>query len=157
MILEDFHVTDGTGEPLCVEAEELPRRTTRRPQEPTAQERMDHEELHEPYRDWCQVCVEGRGRAEYASRADRTEDAVPVFAWDNGFMKKSDSSTVVPDVTEVHSADDDDTISSPILCGRLTSDRWLEGAVLPCKGTDHSYCHDRLLTQDWACQRLSSI
>ena len=46
------------------------------------------------------VCVEGRGRSEYMSRANKTEAAIPVFAWDYGYMKRSDSVMVTPDGVE---------------------------------------------------------
>ena len=162
----DFSHFDGTNESVPeANVGELPRKATRRPHEPTAQEKPDHEELHEPYREWCAVCVAGRGRAEYSHRANRAEDAIPVFAWDYGYMKKSDGPDSSPD--ELDLDDDSDSpdqtggqVSNPILCGRCTSDRWIEGAVLPCKGIDHSYCSDffdRLPTQDWSSALFSAL
>ena len=101
----DFSHFDGNNESVPEASEgELPRKATRRPHEPTAQEKLDHDELHEPYRAWCPVCVAGRGRAEYSHKADRSEDAIPVFAWDYGYMKKTDSS-FEPDFEDADSPD----------------------------------------------------
>ena len=47
---------------IAQEVAEQPHRITlRRPEEPTMRERLEHEELHEPYRAWCPACVGGRG------------------------------------------------------------------------------------------------
>ena len=35
------------------------------PQQPTAQERLEHELTHLPYRSWCPVCVQAKGRSDY--------------------------------------------------------------------------------------------
>ena len=34
------------------------------PRQPTEQERMEHELTHLPYRSWCPLCVQGKGRAD---------------------------------------------------------------------------------------------
>ena len=69
------------------EAEEIPRPARRQPREPTVQERIDHEVLHEPFRVWCRHCMAGRGRKEYATWVDRREDAIAVMSFDYGYMK----------------------------------------------------------------------
>jgi len=76
------------GDELEDVAEEPGRRIVRRPREPTAAEREDHEFLHEPYRAWCRACVSGRGRVEYHYSRDHSDDAVPIVSIDYGYLSK---------------------------------------------------------------------
>ena len=62
-------------EPQSV-GEEVAVKAARLPEEPTLQEKLDHEISHCPYRAWCRACVAGRGRAEPHSRINHSEDAV---------------------------------------------------------------------------------
>ena len=55
----------GGADPALPECEDaVPLRVKRRPDEPTPQEREEHEMLHEPYRSWCPECVDGRGKSD---------------------------------------------------------------------------------------------
>ena len=49
-------------EPLEEEEEARIARTRRKPKEPSLEERRAHRLTHLPYRNWCEVCVEARGR-----------------------------------------------------------------------------------------------
>ena len=50
-------------EPIpTVEEEARVARTRRTPKEPSYEERRVHRLTHLPYRNWCEVCVEARGR-----------------------------------------------------------------------------------------------
>ena len=107
--------------------EEPGRRIIRRPREPTAKEREEHEELHEPYRAWCRACVSGRGRVEYHYSRDHSDDAVPVVSVDYGYLSKR-----VQEGEEISGAkdvenDEDGVKCSPILCGISSVDRWRIG------------------------------
>ena len=49
------------------EEEEYGLRKTERkqdPREPSAEERIEHEKTHLPFRSWCRHCVRGRGKEE---------------------------------------------------------------------------------------------
>ena len=48
--------------------EEVAVKAARLPEEPTLQERLDHEISHCPYRACCRPCVAGKGRAELHRR-----------------------------------------------------------------------------------------
>jgi len=114
----------------------------RRPKEPTAAERLEHEILHEPYRAWCQACVSGRGRYEYHRSRDHAEDAIPTIGVDYGYLASRARASEEGLVDS--GADDGDLGGSPVLCGRCSADGWLDGYVLPAKGVEHPYCIDAL-------------
>ena len=97
-------------------AEEAGRKVVRRPKEPTAAERRAHEELHEPYRDWCRACVAGRGRVEYHRGRDHSEDAIPVLAIDYGYLSKRVQEGVETSGTADGDTDENGNKCSPILC-----------------------------------------
>ena len=63
----------------------------RQPHQPTAQEILDHEVTHEPYRDWCPACVAGSGRSDAHGHHDHSEDAIAVIAIDYGYMGDGES------------------------------------------------------------------
>ena len=93
----------------------------RRPDEPTAKERADHEAFHEPYREWCIPCVQGRGRADAHRPQDHSEDVLPLIGFDYGYLgEKMDG--------------------NPIVCGRDSRHRWYYGLPVPAKG----------IQQDWS-------
>lgn len=106
------------------------RRRVRLPEEPTAQERLDHEQYHEPCRAWCPACVAGRGRVPYHKKtAEHGEDAIPVLGIDYGFLTgRAEPDSAGPDSTS--SPEDIDVQSNrctPVLCGRVFGgqvDRW---------------------------------
>jgi len=114
-------------------------RMLRRPHEPTPQEIEEHNKLHEPYRAWCASCVSGRGRVEYHRGRDHAQDAIPVLGVDYGFLSKKHLSGPDDDA-ENPEVDETGRPISPLLCGRCSSDRWLVGAMLPCKGVEHPFC-----------------
>jgi len=130
------------GEVLREAAEEPGQMRLRRPKEPTAAERLEHEILHEPYRAWCQACVSGRGRYEYHRSRDHGEDAIPTIGVDYGYLASSARASEEGLVDS--GADDGDLGGSAVLCGRCSADGWLDGYVLPAKGVEHPYCIDAL-------------
>ena len=116
---------------LAREAEEavvVPRR--RLPEEPTPEERVAHEALHEPYRNWCRACVAGRGRAD-AHRV-RESRSVPVIGIDFGYLvPRAPAAGEAATEQEEH---EDHPGACPLLAGRCGSDRWLLGTLLQQKG-----------------------
>ena len=59
--LEDSREEGKLEEPLEEEAARMAK-TRRTPKEPSLEERIAHRLTHLPYRNWCEVCVEARGR-----------------------------------------------------------------------------------------------
>ena len=53
------------------------------PTEPTSQERQEHNLTHLPYRTWCQVCVEAKGKLHQHPRLTSKQ---PVVQIDYGFL-----------------------------------------------------------------------
>ena len=45
-------------------------RQIRKPNEPTAQERLEHDRVHLPFRSWCEICVKGRGKEPHYKHED---------------------------------------------------------------------------------------
>ena len=123
----------------------------RRPREPTAEERAEHERLHEPYRDWCPACVAGRGRVEPHLTRDHGADAVPVLGFDYGYLSQRRPPVAEGQVAEEWidepETSEEGQAASPLLCGRSRTDKWLVGLPLPCKGTGHPYCEAALVAE----------
>ena len=102
---------------VAAEADQVYRRA---PEEPTLQERRDHELLHEPYRAWCPYCVAGRGAALGHFAKDHAEDAFAVVGIDYGYL-----------------GDRED--ASPIIFGKDRKHRWVFAFLVPSKGVGHPY------------------
>ena len=121
------------------QAAELPRiRVKRAPYQPTEEERELHNATHEPYRAWCEHCVAGRGKIDAHILYDHSQDAVPVFGIDYGYLigkeDEDKSEQVFDEATGTQKP------ASPILCGRHNLNRWVVCCMLPCKGTGHPFC-----------------
>ena len=54
------------------------------PQQPTAQERLEHELAHLPYRSWCPVCVQAKGRSD---NHPKQHNKTPVIQCDITYYK----------------------------------------------------------------------
>ena len=48
------------------------------PREPSAEERLEHEKTHLPFRSWCRHCVGGRGKEEACREGKRSHDTAEV-------------------------------------------------------------------------------
>ena len=48
------------------------------PQQPTRQERLEHELTHSPYRSWCPICVKSKGRADNHPKQASKQPAIQV-------------------------------------------------------------------------------
>ena len=109
----------------------------RRPDQPTAAEREEHERLHEPFRAWCRSCVAGRARADWhvaRGRDDHTR-TIPVIGVDYGYLWKR-AGEEPEDEAEDADPPADAIISNPLLCGRNSRDRWIFGHLLLHKGNN---------------------
>ena len=64
------------------EPDEVPMAVLRDPGNPTTKEREDHMASHLPYRSWCHICVEAKGKEDphYRNRVKEIGQ-VPVIGW----------------------------------------------------------------------------
>ena len=77
---KDEYITDDVEEPQeARKAKGLPA-----PQQPTAQERLEHELTHLPYRSWCPVCVQAKGRSD---NHPKQHNKTPVIQCDITYYK----------------------------------------------------------------------
>ena len=67
-------------------------RSIKTPLRPNAQEVMEHEDTHLPYRDWCEHCVRGRALGQGHARSTPASK-IPVVALDYFFMTKDNLMT----------------------------------------------------------------
>ena len=136
--LEPLGAEDGGGEEVPAASPDLEAEAAesgpavkprRKPAEPTAQEILEHGDLHEPYRAWCAACVAGRGLSDRHLAEDSTEEALARVGIDWGFLGSEEGAT-------------------PLLCAKDSKQRWYFGVAVPRKGLD-----------DWAvaqfCRQLS--
>ena len=73
-------------------------RTSRTPEPPTDAARMAHNATHVPFRDWCPICVAGRGRSSPHRRVvvNKTADTLPKFQTDYMFIRTVAESKTQP-------------------------------------------------------------
>ena len=68
------------------------------PRQPTEQERMEHELTHLPYRSWCPLCVQGKGRAD---NHPKQHSKTPVIQVDITYYKSIRETKTTPVLTAV--------------------------------------------------------
>ena len=68
------------------------------PAQPTPQERAEHELTHLPYRSWCTICVQSKGRQDH-HKAQQSKQ--PVIQCDFAYIKGLQDKTVVPIFTAI--------------------------------------------------------
>ena len=68
------------------------------PRQPTEQERMEHELTHLPYRSWCPLCVQGKGRAD---NHPKQHSKTPVIQIDITYYKSIRETKTTPVLTGV--------------------------------------------------------
>ena len=78
-------------------------RTLRTPVPPADAVKMAHNATHVPFRDWCPICVAGRGRSSPHRRVvvNKTADTLPKFQTDCMFIRTVAESKTQPCVTFV--------------------------------------------------------
>ena len=74
-------------------------RGVKTPQQPTAQERAEHQLTHLPYRTWCPTCVKNKGRADNHPK-QRTSN-IPVVQFDFCFFKGFGEQQTTPILTGI--------------------------------------------------------
>ena len=68
------------------------------PQQPTVQERLEHELTHLPYRSWCPVCVQAKGRSDNRSKQRNT---TPVIQCNITYYKATGEQATSPIFTAI--------------------------------------------------------
>jgi len=109
-----FHQDGGVGFEDEEESEEEEGRrpvVKRSPHQPTNEEIREHNVSHVPYRNWCPVCVQGRGKEDHHKKAKEEEErGVPTAHVDYWFMRDHKGAELIPvatlklDVKKVHKA-----------------------------------------------------
>ena len=111
-------------------AEEFDRRAKPAPYSPSAADKDHHETTgHAIFRNWCDSCIQGRGRDAPHSCDDHTEDETPVLSWDYGFLR--DASEDLEPMNE-----QDQNSHSPVLVLRDRKSQSCFWYLVPRKGTD---------------------
>ena len=77
----------------------LPARGIKAPQQPTEQERREHNLTHLPYRSWCSICVENKGRAN--NHPTQKTSTVLVIQCDFAYIKGIHDKQVIPVLTAI--------------------------------------------------------
>ena len=77
----------------------LPAKGIKASQQPTEQERREHNLTHLPYRSWCSICVESKGRSN--NHPPQKTSAVPVIQCDFAYIKGIHDKQVIPVLTAI--------------------------------------------------------
>ena len=77
----------------------LPAKGIKAPQQPTEQERKEHNLTHLPYRSWCSICVESKGRAN--NHPQQKTSKLPVVQCDFAYIKGIHDKQVIPVLTAI--------------------------------------------------------
>ena len=123
-----------TDQPVLVGVEEQPVVcAARRPTDPTAEEKDEHEVSHTPYRAWCRACVAGIGRSECHRRVDHSEDSVPRVCVDYMYLSSKGGQSGNSEVGQGQS----DESASPIWVAVDVRFNVCDAEVLQSKGRAH--------------------
>ena len=68
------------------------------PQQPTGQERFEHNLIHLPYRTWCPICVKSKGRTDNHPKQTSKQAVIQV---DFTYMKAFGDKQVLPVLTAI--------------------------------------------------------
>ena len=77
----------------------MPAKGIKAPQQPTEQERKTHNLTHLPYRSWCSICVESKGRAN--NHPQQKTSKLPVVQCDFANIKGIHDKQVIPVLTAI--------------------------------------------------------
>jgi hypothetical protein len=86
-------------------SEPVPMKAARKPYTPTAEERLQHEATHCPYRSWCEHCVAGVGpdsRHEHMKHADGVPHIEFDYAAGSGKASDPESQITLLTASESH-------------------------------------------------------
>ena len=73
-------------------------RGLRQPQQPTPQQIAEHNLTHLPYRNWCPICVQGKGRQDNYKKQQSRQ---PVIQVDFAYIKSQQDPKTIPALTAV--------------------------------------------------------
>ena len=73
-------------------------RGLRQPHQPTPQQIAEHNLTHLPYRNWCPICVQGKGRQDIYKKQQSRQ---PVIQVDFAYIKSQQDPTTIPVLTTV--------------------------------------------------------
>ena len=107
------------------------------PKQPTPQEILEHNLTHLPYRSWCPICVQARGRQ---NNHPKQHSKLPLIQLDFGYIKGFDDNKVHPILTAI------DIQSGMIMAIQLTDTRMifdyavtqLQHFLIECGRTTHT-------------------
>ena len=77
----------------------LPAKGIKAPQQPTGQERREHNLTHLPYRSWCSICVESKGRAN--NHPQQKTSKLQVVQCDSAYINIHAKKQVIPALTAI--------------------------------------------------------
>ena len=73
-------------------------RGLRQPQQPTPQQIAEHNLTHLPYRNWCPICVQGKGRQDNYKKQQSRQ---PISQVDFAYIKSQQDLKTIPALTAV--------------------------------------------------------
>jgi hypothetical protein len=95
----------------------------RDPGQPTAQEIIEHNLTHVPYRSWCPDCVRGRGsHLSHKKQGIDKDDAIPTISFDYAFLGGDED------------FEKDETKLMPVLVAKDSRSKYVFSSVVPKKG-----------------------
>ena len=80
-------------------------RVQKRPVEPTKEQIEKHNLTHEPFEEWCELCVSFRSRQDKHSSTDDSQSATSLISFDFGFCGRSAESTEKVTFLAMHDKD----------------------------------------------------
>ena len=126
---EEGDSEDGEDDFICQPCEEAPVSVAKSPCAPTHEDRERHNASHLPYRSWCDVCVQARGKEDPNKKVKaKTEEAVP---------------TIVMDYKTFGQNDEDENLTSIIIRDKRTTTT--AGHICECKGTDDNWVVNKIV------------
>ena len=104
-------------------------RVKRGPREPTKLEREEHEATHIPYREWCEHCVRGRGRAA-PRKPEAGDNEVIRLDMDYCYLKRTTGKTQEGEESDADAGEED----LPILVSKVKPTGKIGATMVPRKG-----------------------
>ena len=113
----------------CQPCGEAPVIVAKCPGAPTHEERERHNASHLPYRSWCDVCVQARGKEDpHKTNKATTEEAIP---------------TIVMDYKTFGQDEKDESLTSIVVRDKRTTTT--AGHICECKGTDDKWIVNKIV------------
>ena len=118
------------------------------PKHPTPQEILEHNATHLPYRSWCPICVQARGRQ---NNYPKQHSKLPIIQLDFGYIRGFDDNKVHPILTAI------DIQSGMIMAIQLSDKRMLfdyavtqlQHFLIECGRTTHTQYYNQIRETSW--------